>query len=243
MVIISLPNEVDFETSPSPPVVHCSDWLRYDLLDRLRWEVFGSLHDVHVKDNIEDTLAPLAGHGIAVESLSNPPLSNISVYIDVCAEKEANDEHDEEVRYHAPEPLVINKEVRSPISMYDFVSQVHAYLNANKDEIWKCEDERYTGAEDITDLGDGLKAVGIFPGEDNRVWNDEVEEESTEVDYFWRSGNIPEGSRVFFDHVMINEVDVDEYAIYVGLFVEGNMGESLEIFWKQRNRLYMGVRR
>jgi hypothetical protein len=52
-----------------------------------------------------------------------------------------------------------------------------------------------------------------------------------ELNHFWRSGNIPEGSRLFFfDYTVLNEVDTDEYNVSVIVFVEGHMGVSIEEF-------------
>lgn len=227
----SLPNEVDREDTPDPPVVDYLDRLRDDLLERLRWDVFGSLNDIQVKDP-ENFLTPFMGASIASESLASPPFTNISVYIDVCEEKHSMDEHEEEDRYAAPEPLIIDKEDGSPISLHDFVSQVHSYLNANKEEIMQCEDELYMNP---VDLGDGVKAAEAVPDDDDRDWADESGEDP-EFSHFLRSGNIPEGSRVFFDRAMINQIDQDEYSIHVVLFVEGNNGETLDSFWERKNR-------
>jgi hypothetical protein len=245
MVLIQLPNETDCETSPTPPAVDCSEYLRDDLLDRLRWEVFGPLDEIKIKDMQHNTLTPFSkDDNIASQALWNPPstkapLKKLSVYIDVCEEKHCQDSHDEEYRYQSPEPLVITKDDGMPVSMYDFVSQVHAYLGANKHEIWQCEDEMYMGPP--VDMSNGLKYVGIGPDDNGHIGDDDIEdacaEECTcyEPNHSWRSGDIPKGSRVFFDSAMMAEADVDEYSISVGLFVEGNYGESLPKFWERRD--------
>lgn len=165
---------------------------------------------------------------IASESLASPPLTNILVYIDVCEEKYNMDEQEEEDRYTAPEPLIINKE----LSLYDFVSQVHSHLNANKEEIMQCENELYMNP---VDLGNGIKAAEVVPGDDDRDWADGSGEDP-EFSHFLRSGNIPEGSRVFFDRGMLGQMDQDEYSIHVVLFVEGIYGETLDSFWERRDR-------
>ncbi|EMD91810.1 hypothetical protein COCC4DRAFT_187709 [Bipolaris maydis ATCC 48331] len=188
-----LPNEVDREDTPDPPVVDYLNRLRDDLLERLCWDVFGSLNDILIKDP-ENSLTSFIGASIASESLASPPLSNILVYIDVCEEKHNIDEHEEEDRYAALEPLIIDKEDGSPIFLHDFVSQVHSYLNANKEEIMQCEDELYMNP---VDLGDGVKAAEVIPDDDDRDWADGSREDP-ELSHFLRSGNILEGSRVFF---------------------------------------------
>jgi hypothetical protein len=126
------------------------DRLRDDLLERLCWDVFGSLSDIQVNDP-GNSLTPFIGSSIASESLASPPFTNISVYIDVCEGKQSMDELDDEDQYAAPEPLIIDKEDGSPISLHDFVSQVHSYLNANKEEIMQCEDELYMNPVDLRD--------------------------------------------------------------------------------------------
>jgi hypothetical protein len=239
MVLIQLPNEVDFETSPTPPAFDCSEYLRHDLLDALRWDVFGPLDDIQVKNASNDALELFSNHHIASEALWNPPsttppLTKVLVYIDACQQKAAHDSNDEEDRYQPPEPLLIKKDDGSPISIGNFVEGVHAYLGANKREIWMCEDEAYMGPP--VSAEDGMKFVGIGP-DDNGV-GDHGEEHDCDEDckcgYFWRSGNIPEGSRVVFDGVMMSEDEDGEYSMYVSLFVEGNFGEGLEEFWGRR---------
>ncbi|KAF2032484.1 hypothetical protein EK21DRAFT_109863 [Setomelanomma holmii] len=149
------------------------------------------------------------------------PFTNIEVNIDRCTQKAALDKTDEdEDPYEAPESLVIDKENGSPLSLHDFVSQVHEYLNANKEELA---------------LGDGQQAVEVIPGDGEGVLDDNEDasgsdDQSMERNHFLGSGNIPEGSWFFFDHAMLNEVDTDEYNVYVSVFVEGHMGLSLEKF-------------
>ena len=138
---------------------------------------------------------------------------------------------EEEYRYNPPAPLLIEKTDGAPILLSDFVNRVHPFLNANKEEIFKCEDEIYTQP---TDLGDGWKFVGVDPDDfDSHENGDECAEPS----HFLRSGNIPARSRFFFDQAQFNEVGAEEFETYVTLFVEGNMGNSFEQFWEQRARV------
>jgi len=224
-----LPIATNIDNSP--------DRLRQDLFDRLHWNVFGPLGDISVRDD-NNTLVPFANHALVSESIAEPPLSRIVVQIDVCQQKHSMDETDEEeYRYQPPEPLVIENMDGSPILLGDFVAQVHSFLNDNEQEIYKCEDEMYTQPGE---LEDGTKFVGVGP-EDTDDTNDSndfdgAEDGSAELNYFLRSGNIPAGARFFFDTVMFNEVDVDEFEAYVSVFVEGNMGTSLEQFWGYRAR-------
>lgn len=203
-----------------------SDRLRGNFLDRLHWSIFGPLEDIRVKDE-NDVFTPFLGHDIASESLANPPLTRIEVNIDSCMQKAAHDEHDEDDgRYKGPEPLIIDNMDGSSISLYDFVSEVHKYLNENKEELYKCEDELYISP---TTLADGQQMVDIIPN-DGEFTDYNSEDESTEQNYFLESGNIPEGNRFYFDRAELIEADIGVYHIYVSVFVEGDLGLSLETF-------------
>lgn len=197
------------------------DRLRADLLERLHWNVFGPLEDIQVRDE-DGSTRPLSGHRIASESLANPPLTHVEVNIATCSEKHSRDETDtDDGRYQEPDPLVIHKDDDSPISLQDFVEQVHEFFNVHKDEIYRCEDEIYAVPED---LGGGQKVVGVDTTDTSGF------EDSATGHYYDSSGNIPEGSKFFFDDAQINQIDTDEYNIYVSLFVEGNYGQSLDEF-------------
>ncbi|KAJ6276458.1 hypothetical protein J3E71DRAFT_395070 [Bipolaris maydis] len=201
-----LPNEVDREDTPDPPVVDYLNRLRDDLLERLCWDVFGSLNDILIKDP-ENSLTVV----------SKPPLSNILVYIDVCEEKHNIDEHEEEDRYAALE-LIIDKEDGSPIFLHDFVSQVHSYLNANKEEIMQCEDELYMNPWTWATVSKRRKSsLTMMTG------TGQMDLERTQIESF-------------FDRAMFNQIYQDEYSIHVVLFVEGNNGETLDSFWERKNR-------
>lgn len=215
-----LPVAVEIDDTP--------DRIRQDLFKRLHWIVFGPQSDITVQDG--NALTPFANHAIGSESIADPPISRITVKIQVCEDKSSMDETDEEEwRYQPPKPLVIEKRNGAPILLKDFVDQVHPFLNANKDEIYKCEDENYSQP---TELEDGTKFDGVDPAEFDGA--DEDADQPAELKFFMRSGNIPTGSRFFFDEVQFNELNVDDFEVYVGLFVEGNMGMSFDQFWRYR---------
>jgi hypothetical protein len=217
-----LPIAVEIDVSP--------DRIREDLLGQLYWNVFGLQGDIAVRDG--DTLIPLANHAISSESIADPPVSKITVRIQVCEEKHSMDETDEEeYRYQPPTPILIEKQGGTPILLNKFIDHVHPFLNANKDEVFKCVDEIYTQP---TELGDGTKFDGVDPAEFEGV--DQDEDEPTAPSLFTRSGNIPAGSRFFFDKASFNELDKDEFEVYIDLFVEGNMGMSFDQFWGYRAR-------
>ena len=207
---------VDVTGLPAAVEDDIPDRIRQDLFNRLHWDVFGPLSDITVQDGNKNTLATFTSHAIGLESIADPPVFRISVNIDVCQQKFSMDETDEEdYRYQPPKPLVIENQNGSPISIKDFIDQVHLFLNANKDEIYKCEDENYYGADEDE-------------GRDK--------DQPTECGIFTRSGNIPPWSRFFFDRAQINELDTNEFEVYIELFVEGNMGLSSDQFWEYRAR-------
>lgn len=216
----NLPDAMEIDCSP--------DRIRRDLLDRLHWNTFGPLDEISVRDGT--TLTPLSNHDIRFESVADPPISRLAILIMACEEKHSFDEHDEEYRYQPPKPLMIEKLNGTPITIEDFIAQVHSFLNANKDEIYKCVDESYVQP---TNLANAQMYVGI----DVDACTSVEEEESHEPKYFWRGGNIPEGSRFFFDEARFNEPGTDEFEAYIEIFVEGNMGVSFEQFWECRARV------
>ena len=211
-----------------------TDRIRQDLLNRLHWNVFCPQSDITVQDG--NALTPFANHAIGSESIADPPVPRITVMIQVCEDKSSMDQTDEEeYQYQPSEPLVIEKRNGAPILLKEFINQVHPFLNANKDEIYRCEDENYSQP---TELEDGTKFDSVDPAEFDGVDEDEDEDEDedqpTESSLFMRSGNIPLGSRFFFDQAQFNEVDTDDFEIYISLFVEGNMGMSSDQFWRYR---------
>jgi hypothetical protein len=192
--------------------------------------VFGPQSDITVQDG--NALTPFANHAIGSESIADPPVSRITVKIQVCEDKFSMDQTDEEEYQYQPlGPLVIEKGTGAPILLKEFIKQVHPFLNANKHEIYRCEDKNYSQP---TELEDGTKFDGVDPAGFDGTDEDEDEDQPTEPSFFMRSGNIPTGSKFFFDQAHFNEADTDDFEVYIGLFVEGNMGMSSDQFWRHR---------
>lgn len=82
--------------------------------------------------------------------------------------------------------------------------------------------------------GGGTKFDSVDPAEFEGADEDENENQPVETSQFIRSGNIPTGSKFFFEDAQFNEIGIDEFEVYIGLFVEGNMGISLDQFWRYR---------
>lgn len=211
-----LPTAVETDDTP--------DRIRQDLLNRLHWVVFDLQSDITVQDG--NALTPFANHAIGSESIADPPVSRITVRIQVCEDKSSMYQTDEEeYQYQPPEPLVIEERNGAPILPKEFINQVHPFLNANKDEIYRCEDESYSQP---TELKDGTKFDSVDPAEFDGA--DEDEDQPTEPSLFMRSENIPTGSKFFFDQAQFNEADTDDFEVYIGLFVKSNIGMSSNQF-------------
>jgi hypothetical protein len=218
---------MDSNMSDAMDIDESPDRMRQDLLDRLHWNIFGPLSDVSVRDGT--ILSPLSNHGIRFESVANPPVSRLAIHIMPCQEKHAMDEHEEEHRYQPPKPIIIQNTNGTPITLEDFVPQVHLYLNVNREDIYKCIDESYVRPSDFEESQD-------YTGNDGDV-EYKFAEESDEPTHFWSGGNIPEGARFFFDDARFNECDANEFEAYVDIYAEGNMGVSFEQFLECRARV------
>lgn len=157
------------------------------------------------------TIEPLAGHPIEEENVTEPPVSRIAVTIMVLEDKNANDEDEEEFRYWPPPPLVIEKDDRSAIKVRDFVTEVHAYLNANKEAIIEAKGE-LLGEE--VDLGDGWKAAEVGPELDE----DEILEKSCYI----------------FDGVQEDHYNPELFYVCVDIWADGEDGQTVEEHWQKK---------
>jgi hypothetical protein len=110
-----------------------NDRIREDLLYRLRWNVFATLDDIEIATGPYDQTinVPLLGHPLADEPISDPPFSRID---EVCI-AECLDQMDYRYEYKAPPALTINNEDGNPITLRQFVTQTHAYLNVHIEEL------------------------------------------------------------------------------------------------------------
>ena len=137
--------------------VQLNDQARRVLFYRLHWNIRASVHEIEIATGPhgQTTNVALLGHAFANESIANPPLSRIEVGIEECLQREDleaewNDEgNDGDYDYHgdcdyqAPAALVINNENGRPITLGQFVTQVHDYLTCNLDEIRSIKLDHY----------------------------------------------------------------------------------------------------
>lgn len=133
-------------------MVDIDKFVRHDLLCRLRWNILSTLSDIKIATGPHDqiTNVPLVGHSLAITSLFYPPLSRIQVSIGICEKKgpEVNwmeaEEEEERFQYKPPAKLIINNNDGTPITLGgQFVTETHAYLSHNADEIKKIKGEMY----------------------------------------------------------------------------------------------------
>ncbi|KAI4626770.1 hypothetical protein J4E83_003923 [Alternaria metachromatica] len=119
------------------------DCIRLDLLCRLRWNLLTGWHDIEIvvgsKD--EEKIVPLIDHPYANEEISEPGLSRIEVNSRECLEKFdlSYDSSPEEDGYRPPPPLIIENEDGKHITLRQFVTEVHAYLNEHLAELKRAQ--------------------------------------------------------------------------------------------------------
>lgn len=124
--------------------------LRKNILYRLRWPILSPLSPIQIStgsisltfdsannrttslDTSRTTLVPLFSSPLADESIFTPPLSRIDeICISECAEKQGYYDSHDLYDYIAPAPLSICNDDGRPITLGQFVKEVHAYYLAN----------------------------------------------------------------------------------------------------------------
>ena len=122
-----------------------NDRLREDLLYRLRWNVLAPLDDIKIRTGAGDptTDVPLFDSHLANESIANPPISRIDeVYMgDLVTRAELR--HETEWKLKQPTAPTINNEDDSPITLEQFVKELHAYMNLNMEILKQAKTELY----------------------------------------------------------------------------------------------------
>jgi hypothetical protein len=120
----------------SSTIGHSSVRFRQDLLYRLRWNVFDDVSVIEVVEGLNDDGTEqrklLHSHPIATESLADPPIYKMSIdSLDLSdavtfmfAPKESAQSHS-----------IIRSPEDGPITIFEFVREVHIYLNQSEDAI------------------------------------------------------------------------------------------------------------
>jgi hypothetical protein len=127
--------------------IDIEDRTRHDLLYRLRWNLLDSAEHIEIATGPLDQIInlPFLGHPLANESLFNPPLSCIDeITIRDFADKEDQDiYYPKEERYKPPTALKITNSDGSPITLGQFVTELHTYVEDNLEELKKVKGEMY----------------------------------------------------------------------------------------------------
>ncbi|KAF1840368.1 uncharacterized protein K460DRAFT_296082 [Cucurbitaria berberidis CBS 394.84] len=187
--------------------------IRHDLLYRLRWNIFAALDDIEIATGPHDqtTNLPFLGHPFADEFLTEPPLSRIQVCIRECEQKYDSEYfEDEQYRYQSPAALTINNEGNHPITLGQFVTQAHAYLNRNMKEIKKIKSENYG---ELVERSDGSQGRVVTNG---------------------HPVSLPNDIKFFFSWVWVMAIN-GNVTLGIYTYAEGEgFDRSIEVFWTNR---------
>ena len=119
------------------------DCIRADLLYRLRWNLLGDLHGVEIVwgPKNEEKTVPFFDHSSADADFGVPSLNRIEVKSRECEEKFklSYDREPEEDSYRPPPPLVIQNEDGASVTLRQFVTKIHTYLNEHVDEVKRAQ--------------------------------------------------------------------------------------------------------
>jgi hypothetical protein len=119
--------------------------IRDDLFFRLRWNILEPLEEVKIATGTYDQpiYVPLFGHPLADESFADPPISRIERLRH--SESDYNDLeiliYSQEEWYKEPPTETIDNE-DSPITLGQFITQTHAYLNTQVELIKRSKGKR-----------------------------------------------------------------------------------------------------
>jgi hypothetical protein len=174
--------------------------LREDLLYRMRWDLSGAMEDIEIVTGSYDQTVNMAflGHPLADESIFDSPLSCIEQITirDFADLEDMQIYYPKEERYQPPAALKINNENGSPITLRQFVTELHAYVDRNLEEIKRIKGVTY--GEPVTHA-DGTQGRIITAG---------------------RPVKLPDDIRIFFNRGMPCDRDGSVHII-VSLFAEG----------------------
>lgn len=187
--------------------------LRRDLLWRLRWNVLAPVDDIEIATGPPDQITdlPLRDHPLASESLADPPLSCIDEISigDFTAKLDREMAVPKEWQFQPPATLKINNEDGAPITLGQFVREVHEYVGCNMDGIKNVKAEMY--GEPCTDAD----------GNHGRI------------NTFGRPTILPDRIGMYFKRVWASNVG-GRVSVDVKLWTEGEFGTTLEQFWATR---------
>jgi hypothetical protein len=181
--------------------------IRHDLLNRLRWDVLAPISSITIlcAPYEENIYLPFFSHPAADVSLASPPLSRISAYSrDISMREDLDMEADEEDQYKGPANLSINNH-DNPITMRQFVTEVHEYLNR----------------EDVMSVIKETKAIFYGTPRADGTGRDCVYEHLV---------TLPEDVEFWFWLGLMSELD-GVVTVALNLFLEGEMMRTKKAFW------------
>ncbi|KAF2661572.1 hypothetical protein K491DRAFT_687352 [Lophiostoma macrostomum CBS 122681] len=188
--------------------------LRKDLLYRLHWNIFAALEDIMVSVGTNSQeLVRFFDHTSANELVTDSSLSWFEVRIKECENKRAFDLSAESCRYRPPAPLKFGNEMGSTLTMRQFVTGVHAYLNTHREEIIAVKGEFYGRpllSSDGTEIGREIMIGHNF---------------------------MPNDIDIFFKNILVIGTDSQTLELSLGLHAEGeNQRETTDEFWAKQLR-------
>ncbi|KAH7076052.1 hypothetical protein FB567DRAFT_452497 [Paraphoma chrysanthemicola] len=186
---------------------------RRDLLWRLKWNLLAPVDDIEIATGPPDQITnlPLRDHTLSRESLADPPLSCIDEISigDFSAKLDREMAIPKEWQFQPPASLKINNQDGAPITLGQFVAEVHEYVGRNVDGIKNVKAEMY--GEPCTDAD----------GNHGRMHT------------FGRPTTLPDCIGMYFKRVWAYDVD-GRVSVSVMLWAEGEFGMTLEQFWAMR---------
>jgi hypothetical protein len=188
-------------------------FINHKPFSRLRWRLFSDFDEILVEEREESRvtgLLPFKNHPIATEPATLTGLTNLEIDIEDLVVKQSNDSAEEEWRYHAPTPLRVETEEGHPITVGDIVGRLHEYLNTHKNDI----------VEAINDIAGDDTVVEVVDGYGNAFLS------------------FDKNQPLFFESLVSDyKMDNGQHRVSVSLFWEGDLGSTLEDFWKLRESL------
>jgi hypothetical protein len=179
--------------------------------NRLRWSVFEDISRIQVADDpdsLSPNLSPFLGHLIASKTATQDPLYLIALIIETIEEQETWSWKESTII--TPKPLLVRRADGGIITIGDIVEQLSRYIIANKALILLAKGPSIQATHEVTEGGEDV--IGIPADNGAPALPD------TKVAFAGFSGMTEAGF----------------YALPVELWAEGEMGKTLEYFWKSQ---------
>jgi hypothetical protein len=117
------------------------DYIRQDLLFRLRWAIAGSVESIELDDGLykdgTERRQPFLSSSLAAESLADPPVSRVAVLLEDVLQSQSFEMESDKYPY---EPLTIENADGRPVTVGDFVVQLHAHFEEHRPYIYRYQE-------------------------------------------------------------------------------------------------------